>query len=49
MENTSLIHKIYYNKGKTSKDIDKIKYPDPSVKLSQWVLNGGQLALTHNK
>ena len=49
LEYTSLIHKIYYNKGKTSKDIDEIKYPDPSVKLSQWVLNGGQLALTHNK
>ena len=49
LEYTSLIHKIYYNKGKTSKDIDEMKYPDPSVKLSQWVLNGGQLALTHNK
>ena len=49
LEYTSLIHKIYYNKGKPSKDIDKMKYPDPSVKLSQWVLHGGQLALTHNK
>ena len=31
LEYTSLIHKIYYNKGKTSKDIDEMKYPDPSV------------------
>jgi len=33
LEYTSLIHKIYYNKGKTSKDIDKIKYPDPALLL----------------